>query len=239
MESPFRSTRCTSPRPTLTGWALLCVALTLAGAPDCRAQTSDIDFSAVIDELWIQTPEADALTFVWWLPPEYWALDELELSEEELADIQETVRPYAIFIVGDGYLGPFGGATFVPPEEVIQNVHLVDGQGRLYEPLSVDSIDADTRAMIAMMGPLFKQMLGPMGENMTFALFEAETPEGRRIADPLTEDQFSVQVGDRSFTWETPLGSMLPPRYCPVDGRKLSGAWRYCPWHGDELRSEP
>ena len=34
---------------------------------------------------------------------------------------------------------------------------------------------------------------------------------------------------------QVPLGALLPPKACPVDGEHWSGAYRYCPRHGKLL----
>lgn len=87
-----------------------------------------------------------------------------------------------------------------------------------------------------MMGPVLVNMLGPMGQNMHFFLFSSKKKNGQEIAVAKREGAFSVKLDKREFKWRLPLGSLLPPKVCPIDGEKLNGAWKFCPWHGVALR---
>jgi hypothetical protein len=55
------------------------------------------------------------------------------------------------------------------------------------------------------------------------------------LADPLSEGSLSIRIGEQSFDWKLPLGSLMPPKMCPKDKEILNGAWIYCPWHGEKL----
>ena len=78
-------------------------------------------------------------------------------------------------------------------------------------------------------------MLGPMGQNVHFYAFSATDNAGNRIADARKEETFSVTLTGREYKWRLPLGSLLPPKKCPLDGEILNGAYKYCPWHGAKL----
>ncbi len=81
-------------------------------------------------------------------------------------------------------------------------------------------------------------ILGPLGQNMHFIVFPSKNIKGQYIADVTKEGTFVVQLGETEFTWRLPLSSLVPPKICPVDGEKMSGAWKFCPWHGTKLLSE-
>lgn len=224
--------------PAAPRWLLPALAILLVPASnrDASAQSSEIVYSEVMNELWLQTADEDAITSVWWVPTEYWEVDQ-SLSTQDRDELRDVLDAYTMLVVVDGEIGVFGGTTFVPPGQLKGLVSLHDEAGSRYEPLSEEDINGDALILISMMRPMFEGMLGPMGENMALLMFPAESPEGKRIADPLAEGQFVVQVGERRFEWQTPLGSFLPPKYCPVDGKRLNGAWKYCPWHGAELQT--
>ena len=79
-------------------------------------------------------------------------------------------------------------------------------------------------------------MIGPMGQNMHVFLFPAKDKKGQDIAAAKREGFFSVKLDKREFKWRLPLGSLLRQKVCSVDGEKLNGAWKFCPWHGTELK---
>jgi hypothetical protein len=223
-------------RRLATGATLFTASL-LAVPPGAPAQDADMD--AVMDELVLVTPDPDAVTSAWWFPPEFFLLGEDELTALEEQEMMRVIGRYTLVGVVDGEIGPFGGVTFLPKDQMIASAALFDEGGTRYDPAAEDLIDPDVQIFLTMLRQMLSGMIGPMADNMAFLLFPARTLDGTRIADPLSEGRFSVRVGERSFDWETPLGSMLPAKYCPVDGRKLSGGWTYCPWHGAELVDHP
>ncbi len=59
------------------------------------------------------------------------------------------------------------------------------------------------------------------------------------IARATEPGSFAIEVGEMVFKWRTPLGALLHPRVCPVDGEPMKGEWSYCPFHGNELVARP
>jgi hypothetical protein len=114
----------------------------------------------------------------------------------------------------------------------------VDGDGEKYRPLQDKEITSEVASFLESLRPSMASMAGAFGEGCHFFMFPARSSDGGRIADPRESGNFSVRVGDRSFSWRLPLGSVLPPKRCPVDGQMLNGAWDYCPWHGERLEGE-
>lgn len=207
---------------------------TLAAAGDAR----EIDFNLLMNETLQQSPLADRMTFVWWLPEEFWewSIEQGQaLSDAAGEEFLAVLRPYALFVVLDGTIGPMGGVTFRDAASLRETVVLVDAKGGEHRALAGDGVSADARNLVTVMRPLLANMLGPTGENMTFFFFPAKTGEGAAIAGAKREGSFSVKVDDQVFKWKTPLASVLAQKVCPVDGEEMSGAWSYCPWHGKKL----
>jgi len=223
---------------TLVGGLLAAPFVSAGSAPD-------IDFNQFMNDTMKQTPDPDRITMVWWLPEELWLLSFAQddsMTDEDVEEFLTVLRPYVLLAVVDGTLGPFGGATFVAPETVRESVVLVDAAGQRSKPLGNEEVSPDARNLAAMMTPVITSMAGPIGENMTFLFFHAKDSDGNPKIGATMKGRFSVEVGDQHFAWKTPLGSVLPPKVCPVDGEELSGAWTYCPYHGKELvdkASEP
>ena len=178
------------------------------------------------------------LTVVWWLPEEFWGLALKKsggLSDEQQEAFLRAVRPYLIFAVVDGKIGPLGGSEFVDQETLRAGIRIVDRKGKDYAPLADDRLSADVKNLSATMKSMFGNMLGAMGQGMSFFIFQATTADGTAIAAATREGTFSLELGEQTFAWRLPLGSLLSQKVCPVDGERMSGAWKYCPFHGKPL----
>jgi len=199
---------------------------------------SDIDIVAMVAETQKQSPDPDVMDLVWWLPLEFWQASmaqEGSLTEKDLQDVAEVLSPYTMVSVAFGALGPFGGVTWLDPELLRQKTVLVDADGNEYRPYPSAEVGPDARNLISMMQPMLGSLLGAMGENFNFFFFPADGVSGKPIADPSRKGSFSVKVGDKTYEWRLPLGSVLPPQKCPVDDEPMPGNWQYCPWHGKKL----
>ncbi|HEX7956048.1 MAG TPA: hypothetical protein VF508_03845, partial [Pyrinomonadaceae bacterium] len=151
----------------------------------------------------------------------------------------KTVSPYLIFAVVDGKMGAFGGVTYKSEEVIRGTLQVVDVRGAAYRPLAGDRVDADTRNLLGMMKPVLSNVIGKTGENLHFFIFPATDASGRKLADPSKEGTLKLKLGADEFKWRLPLSSLLPPKVCPVDGEQMSGAWKFCPWHGEKLAPKP
>jgi hypothetical protein len=129
--------------------------------------------------------------------------------------------------------------TYKSEDTVRETIQLIDSQGAVYRPLGKEKIDADIRNLLVMMKPMLSNMMGQMGANMNFIVFPSKSAAGQKIADARREGSFAVKLSDSKFEWKLPLGAVLPAKICPVDGERLNGAWKFCPWHGDKLILKP
>jgi len=59
--------------------------------------------------------------------------------------------------------------------------------------------------------------------------------QSERISNPYTKGTVHLAFQGAEYKWRTPLGSLLAPKQCPVDQEVMTGAWKYCPYHGKEL----
>jgi hypothetical protein len=184
------------------------------------------------------------ITMVWWLPEEFWSVS-FRQSDQVSAEQQEAflkaVRPYLLIAAVDGKLGPLGGSEFADKESLQASIQVLDKTGKSYVPLSEDELTDDVKNLSALLRSMFANMLGAMGRGLHLFFFPATTADGSAIAVATKEGTFSVVMGDQSFTWRLPIGSLLPAKVCPVDGERMTGAWKYCPWHGKllEVADEP
>jgi hypothetical protein len=215
------------------------VFLIWANMSSSFAQDRKIDIDALVYETQKMSQAAKEMTLVWWIPEEIWrgSLEQNpNITVDRTEEFLKVLRRYMIIVVIDGEVGVFGGITYKPRTTIENNIQVIDRQGTYYRPFSDEKIDASIKNFLLLMKPLLANMLGPLGENSHFFLFPAKNEKGEDIAVAKREGAFSVKLDKREFKWRLPLGSLLPPKVCPVDGEKLNGAWKFCPWHGVELK---
>ena len=203
------------------------------------AQEIKVNLNALTQETQKMSEEAGEITLIWWIPEEYWRTSfeqDPNMTEAQIEEILKVLHPYLLISVVDGKVGAFGGVTYKPEATIQNDIQVIDRQGIQYSPLSDDIINVDMQNLLAMLKPVLVNMLGPLGQNMHFFLFPPKGKDGRDIAAAKEEGTFTVKLDKREFKWRLPLGSLLPQKVCPVDGEKLSGAWKFCPWHGVKLK---
>ncbi|MFQ5929415.1 MAG: hypothetical protein ACE5MK_06935 [Acidobacteriota bacterium] len=210
-------------------------------SPKTLRQENKVDIHALTEDLQIHSRRGDEVVMVMWHPAEFWRASMAQNPASTEAHTEKAVnhlRRYTITSVVAGTQGPFGAITFQSEEDVRTNIQIRDAEGNYYRPISEDNLDADTKVFLSVMSMPLATMLGSVGQNMHFIVFPSKNIKGQYIADATKEGTFVVQLGEREFTWRLPLSSLVPPKICPVDGEKMSGAWKFCPWHGTKLVSE-
>lgn len=218
------------------------VFLLSIGIKFCFAAEEQIDLNALIQETQKRSDKPGEMTFVWWIREEYWQASFTQNPNMSAAQIEEFVkvfRPYRLIAVVDGTMGTYGTVSYKTEAEMRNGIQIIDSQGNIYLPLSETEVNVDTRSFLAMMKPVLANALGPIGQNMYFFLFPAQSKEGEGIAEAKKEGVFSVKLGEREFRWKLPLSSLLPPKICPTCQEKVSGSYKYCPWDGTKLEGEP
>jgi hypothetical protein len=117
-------------------------------------------------------------------------------------------------------------------------VTIRDGNGLSYAPLSETSIHADAKNLLQMMKPVIANMLGPMGQNMHFLLFDAKREDGRPVADPKSSGALYIVVAEKEFLYRLPLGSILAAKYDPETSERFPGNYNYNPFTGSKLAAD-
>lgn len=217
------------------------VLFILALASVSFGQSKKIDFNALTNETQKLSEAIDEATLIWWIPEEFWKASfeqDASLTPKQMEDFLKILRPYTVLVVVDGKVGTFGAITYKTETAIRSTIQIFDAQGASFRPLSEDKIAPDAKNMLAMMKPVLVNMLGPLGQNMHFILFPAKNNKSEDIANVLKEGTFIVKLDSREFKWRLPLGSLLPRKICPVDGEKFNGAWKFCPFHGNELKNQ-
>lgn len=221
---------------------LLAALVGMAFGGTLAAQTPGPNLNALIDETQQRSPEPHDVTVVWWLPEEFWrasAANNPKAPPEALDSITLWVHPYVIVAVVSAQMAGLGHLNYVTGDSIRSSIALVDSTGATRRPLPDSAISQTARQLIAFLGPVMANMLGNLGQNMNFYLFDGRDARGSRILDPSKPGRFSLRVLGHDYRWRLPLGSLVPRKRCPVDGEMLSGAWTFCPYHGTKLEAAP
>lgn len=208
----------------------------------CNVQSQEsmaIDQIELIKDLQIWDKEGNNMTLAFWIPTSYWriALSESENTMTESIDLLEEIFGNYVFIsIADLTIDSYDASLSYTPDSIIrQTISITDNKDIQYLPIPQEEIPFNERYIIESLKPMFKQMLGQMGEGMNFYLFEVKDSEGNNIINEAEEGQFTLAYAEHNFTWNLPIPSLLPPKYCPVDNEKMKGNWNYCPIHGEKL----
>jgi hypothetical protein len=181
---------------------------------------------------------------VWWLPLEYWRVSLSRGRSPRLAELEQieaALRPYTVVAAFDGQIGAMGVVRWSSLEKLGEEIRLLDGASAPPTPLAPlaplprSSVDATALEVVDSLRPVFANILGELGENLHFYFFPGRDAQGAPRIRPLEEGQFTVQIGADAYPYRLPIGALLPPKACPVDGERWSGAYRFCPRHGKPL----
>jgi len=209
--------------------AVLVTASVLAGA----SAHADANLAALTQETRREYQDATSFEIVWWVPVEIWtaALSDRPQAASEAAEVY---ADHLVFLVAEADLS-LGAAKFRPAERTRERFRLLAPDDVWHAPLPEAEVPADLRVALSSLLPALAKGAGEVGQNFRPLVFDAEDGKGRRIASATKPGRLEVRLGERSFVWRLPLAALLPPKRCPVDGEKLSGAFEYCPYHGKRL----
>ena len=183
--------------------------------------------------------ESDSVTFVVWFPREFFQASmssNTRASGEGAGETLKLFSPYTIFKVADGSVGGLGGTSFRSEAELRKEIKVTDAKGTAYEPLAEDDIPPKLKPVLAFFKSAKVGGGGPFGDNVHVFVFRDTGPDGACLFDPTKKGSLVVKLGEKEFKWRLPLGSVVPPKWCPKCKEERSGAWDYCPWCGTELR---
>ena len=203
----------------------------------CSAQV-EVNIDQLITETQLSNGDPDDMNLVWWIPIEFWKAvfeSEPSMTQDQINETIEVLKPYSMFAIVLGKIGPFGGVTYTKVGEIKQNLVLIDRNQKEYKPIEFEELNSDTQILVSSFKPILEHMLGEMGENVHFFVFPDYDKTSTRISNPKIDGEVAIRALDIEYVWKTPLGSLLAPKKCPVDGKILNGAWMFCPWHGVKL----
>jgi TonB family protein len=214
---------------------ILCI-LILTGVSNAQEK---LDPQALLRETQKISNTSGQLTMVWWVPEQFWqAAAERSAATGNSTQIEEllkVLRRYTLVCIVDGQLGSLGGITYKSEELIRSSVTVKDSRGASYAPLLDSEVSPDMKILLLIFKPIFTNTAGTLGQNMNFLLFPSQDKNGRPVADPKSTGKFDVLVAGKEFTYQLPLGSVLPPKYDPTTGESFPGNYNFNPVSGSKL----
>jgi hypothetical protein len=92
--------------------------------------------------------------------------------------------------------------------------------------------------MLAIMKPMFANMLGEFGKNVSFLAFEGKNKDGTRRVDPIKPGILTAKLNEEELRWRLPLGSLLPAKICPKCSETFPGNYGFCPFDATPLKEK-
>lgn len=201
------------------------------------SQSKSIDYNQFIRETQKNISEGSKISIVWWIPVEFWDIalhKNNSLSEDQIKKFLEILKSYSIFAVIDAEVGVLGGFSYTPLDSISENIVLIDNDSKSFKPLKYEVLEVSIQNLLSAFKPMLKNAMGQLGENMNFFVF-SDNDGSKRISNPYSKGYVIIKIKDKEYKWRTPLGTLLPQKFCPKDGDLMNGAWDFCPWDGEKL----
>ena len=221
---------------------LVLVALLCSFTKGFAQQDSTLHLSDFIKEIEQTSDQNRRIAIVLWMPWQYWEAAMIQGNNgkpltQSMRDMVNSMKQYTILCVVDAKPGVYG-LDYYNEDQLRDSVKLTVNDSLTFKPLDEKSLNETMRMLLNLMKPMMSSMLGQMGEHMNFFVFENTKPDGKYYIDASQPGKFNLYWRQgANFTWRLPLDVLTPPKYCPVDGEKLSGKFEYCPYHGRKLKT--
>ncbi len=202
-------------------------------------KNDNINLDLLINETQKSSNDPSKVNIIWWIPIEFWETsfkDDPTVTEEQVTSMIAVMKQYQLVGVILGKIGVFGGVNFENEAMVLSKTSLKDHYGDIHNPLKKDAISSDMQNFLDIMKPMISNMMGNLGENFAFLVFDAKNSSDKPIIDPLQDHDFEIIIeGDETYAFDLPIGAVLMPKICPEDKVEHNGKWTFCPFHGTKL----
>ena len=202
-----------------------------------KKEMPQVNLDNLLNETQFTNDNTTDLEMIWWMPSEYWEAvfsREKYMSPEEAKMIIDTLKEYVLVIVVKGKVGMFGGITYESREDILKSFN-VYYNGSALKYMKDDSLDPDLKNFITIIGPMMKNMIGQMGENMQIFTYKNDKKTPINVYG---KGNLSFELSEYKANADLPLASLIMEKQCPEDKKLFNGKWSYCPIHGKELTKQ-
>ena len=200
-------------------------------------QTNRVNISEFMKDLTATTTSGRHVQVVLWFPTQYWQImgNNMKLDQQVINDLQERMNNYIIIALADGQVMDGGFVHFSLKTDVAASLFVVDSAGKQYRPEDETDLPDKVLSVASALKPVFSNLLGALGEGTNLYFFKLKNPNDQNLVDAEKRGKFTVSFNGINNTYNLPLPSLLPPKFCPVDNARMNGNWNYCPIHGNKL----
>lgn len=188
-------------------------------------------------------PGGNHIAIGWWIPQEYWInifRNTTGSDPQSIDTALKLLRNYALLAVFqcDNERGNY---RFYQQQQIASGLQVFyqPEEGRRERLRPVQDLPADLEVLIASITPLLTNVMGNMGRNFTFFVFQDLDVNGKRTVDPYLPGSLEIQLRQKNNKvlkkqLDFPLNSLFLPRLCP-NGVPADASWKFCPWTGIRL----
>lgn len=216
---------------------ILCLFLIVSSTAAKAQQERYVpNLTQLIEQSQLTSEDIDKMSLIWWIPKEFWfpaLTDDPSFSAIEIAEFEAIFKNYTVILAVDGVIGRFGNVAYSSAEEISANIEIYDDKSNRYTPLKEKAIPNNLKDIFGVWKPMFASMLGAMGENINFYVFQNNY--NSEVMDASGSDQYVIKMMGEEYKFRLPLGVLFPPKTCGKCGDEFMGTYKYCPYDRNKL----
>jgi hypothetical protein len=219
---------------------LLAAALSTPAFAATPLPPEKINVNELVSELQKTSQDPDSVDLVWWIPEQFWAAamaQDKNPDPRATKELTEVFRRNVLVATLKGEMGVMGIGDFESEEVLRGKLRVLGPDGKLLAPIPADKVERKLDMLIQIMRPMFKSLLGEVGNNLQFYVFPAEVG-GKPVVNPLGQGTFKVMLAQTPYEFRLPLGSLLVPQRDPSTGEAFPGSYSFNPYTGTPLTAE-
>ena len=196
-----------------------------------------VNTDALIRDLNQQKSVEKNMKLAFWLPPEFFvATMPGGAADTQRKQIQAMLDGVVLVLAADADLGAMGAIMPRSRADLLAAARLSIGNGTELTPIPDKELRGDLKNLCDVMKPLFKNMLGALGEAVEPIAFKVPSKEFAHSNELATsQGRLTLKLNGEAPTWRLPLGSLLPPAVDTETGDEFPGDYRFSPYSGRPL----